>query len=216
MVAMYRWRSSFEKSWSYTFQSDLKLLWIRRINWHTHELVYDRWRAYSVNEELGSKRLGLFRFLETETTARGECLRGSTTRGEAGLTVLGDCLRVICFDIFFFLSSSRWCKYSVFRISVLHFFSNRGVYSTRRLRLSTADNFKKRDACESAGSAGHLITGADSLQSIWNVLMSQPVEGYNCNVRHVWSLYRELLMNRRRLLTITDSIIFPCFFIFLT
>ena len=65
----------------------------------TRKNLFEGERTYSVNEELGSKRLGLFRFLETETTARGECFRGSTTRGEAGLTVLGDCLREICFDI---------------------------------------------------------------------------------------------------------------------
>ena len=55
--------------------------------------------AYSVNEELGSNKLGLFLLLEIGTTARGENLRGSITLGEAGLTVLGDGLRDDCFDI---------------------------------------------------------------------------------------------------------------------
>lgn len=63
--------------------------------------------AYSVNEELGSNRLGLFLLLEIGTTARGENFRGSITRGDAGLTVLGDGLRDDCFDISAFMESGR-------------------------------------------------------------------------------------------------------------
>ena len=55
--------------------------------------------TYSVNDELGSNKLGLFLLLETGTTARGENFLGSIMRGEAGLTVLGDGLRDDCFDI---------------------------------------------------------------------------------------------------------------------
>lgn len=52
-----------------------------------------------MNEELGSKRLGLFRLRDAGTPARGECLLRSDMRGEAGLTVLGDGFRDVCFDI---------------------------------------------------------------------------------------------------------------------
>ena len=52
-----------------------------------------------MNEELGSKRLGLFRLRDAGMPARGECLLKSDMRGEAGLTVLGDGFRDVCFDI---------------------------------------------------------------------------------------------------------------------
>jgi hypothetical protein len=95
--------------WKASVRLSLTIRLTARIDTHsylTKKTYFKKKSAYSVNEELGSNRLGLFRFLETETAARGECLRGSTTRGEAGLTVLGDCLRVICFDISFFCSYS--------------------------------------------------------------------------------------------------------------
>ena len=71
----------------------------------TVSMIYDNvtdfnfWITYSVNEELGSKRLGLFRLRDAGTPARGECLLTSEMRGEAGLTVLGDGFRDVCFDI---------------------------------------------------------------------------------------------------------------------
>lgn len=55
--------------------------------------------TYSVNEELGSKRLGLFLFFDIGTFARGECFLGSTMRGDGGRTVLGEGFREDCFDI---------------------------------------------------------------------------------------------------------------------
>ena len=57
-------------------------------------------KPYSVNVELGSKRLGLFLFLTNGTLALGECFLGSLLmRGDGGRTVLGDGLREDCLDI---------------------------------------------------------------------------------------------------------------------
>ena len=59
--------------------------------------------TYSVNDELGSNKLGLFLLLETGTTARGENFLGSIMRGEAGLTVLGDGYAMIVLTLVLFI-----------------------------------------------------------------------------------------------------------------
>ena len=60
--------------------------------------------TYSENEELGSKRLGLFLFFDIGRIPLGECFLGSTMRGDGGRTVLGDGFREDCFDISSFFS----------------------------------------------------------------------------------------------------------------
>ena len=152
-----------------------------------------------MNEELGSKRLGLFRFLETETTARGECLRGSTTRGEAGLTVLGDCLRVICFDISFLRSySSRSyvrVQISLFPVLVLRLFSKRRVKTLNVWGYPLQTSSRKGTAANpQVLLCTYLVIDAGSLQSIWVYCEPQPEEGYKGNAGYALSVTTEPLV----------------------